>query len=66
MKMNGTAKEFSKMNDFSGSRMFGYGDETKQPESQPKPEPRKSPPPATELLVWIRRYWNKPTISLKT
>jgi hypothetical protein len=25
----------------------------------------KSPPPAAELLVWIRQRWNKPTISLR-
>jgi hypothetical protein len=52
------------MSEFSGRRMFGYGDET---EKQPKPEPeqRKSPPPAQELLVWIQRHWKKPTISLR-
>jgi hypothetical protein len=50
---------------YSGRRMFGYRDETEQPESQRKPGPGQKPIAAQELLIWIRRYWNKPTISLR-
>jgi hypothetical protein len=53
------------MDEYSGSRMFGYGDETEQAENQPKPVPKQKPPPAQELLVWIQRGWAKPTISLR-
>jgi hypothetical protein len=53
------------MNEYSGNKMFGFGDETQQPENQPKPERRKSPPPAQELLIWIQQCWNKPIISLR-
>src|SRR6516162_668877 len=61
------------MDEYSGGRMFGYGDETEKPvvarhvsnENQPKPEQTQKLPSATELLVWIRRRWNRPTISLR-
>jgi hypothetical protein len=61
------------MDEYTGSRIFGYGNETEQAtvarhestESQPRPEPPRKPPSATELLVWIQQCWNKPTISLR-
>jgi hypothetical protein len=59
------------MDEYTGAKMFGYGNETEQAtvarhesnESQPEPKPQKSPPTAQELLVWIQQCWNKPTIS---
>jgi hypothetical protein len=40
------------MSEFSGARMFGYGDQTEQVESQPKPEQKHLL--AQELLHWIQ------------
>jgi hypothetical protein len=50
------------MTEFSGAKLFGYEDQTEQPESQPKPEQKHSA--ARELLIWIQR-WGKPVISLR-
>jgi hypothetical protein len=58
------------MDEYTGGKMFGYGEEPEKErptagESQPKPESRKSPPPAQELLIWIQRHWGKPIVSLR-
>jgi hypothetical protein len=59
------------MDEFSGAKMFGQTDEQpmaarqENAESRPKPEQAQKLPLATELLVWIRQRWNKPTISLR-
>src|SRR5262249_2073597 len=55
------------MDEYSGGKMFGYAEETEQAESQPKPGPEQPQKlsSATELLVWIRQRWNRPTISLR-
>src|SRR6516165_8769368 len=36
-----------------------------EPKDQLEPERTRKPLSATELLVWIRRDWGKPTISLR-
>ena len=55
------------MTEFSGGKMFGYGDEPKQvePKVQPKPERTREPLPPQVLLTWLRDNWKKPTISLR-
>jgi hypothetical protein len=50
--------------EYSGGKMFGYREETKQVENQPKAERTREPLPAQELLHWIQR-WGKSVISLR-
>jgi hypothetical protein len=36
-----------------------------EPKDRPEPKQTQKPLPAQELLIWIRRCWNKSTISLR-
>jgi hypothetical protein len=50
----------------NGSTASPFSHHETKPKDRPKPEQtRKPPPPAQELLIWIRRCWNKSTISLR-
>jgi hypothetical protein len=61
------------MDEYSGARMFGYGDEREQPlgahvengEGRPEPARTRKPMQAQELLHWVQRIWRKPVVSLR-